>query len=482
MNKLIVKYKKIPVQLKASFWFLICSFLQQGVSVITTPIFTRIMSTAEYGRYSVFYSWQSIVTIFVSLRLYFGVYTQGLVKFEDDRKVFSSSLQGLTLTLCGGWFGIYLLFHSIINKSFSLNTKQMICMFILIWTTAVFNFWAAEQRVVFKYKKLVLISIVVAILEPVLGIIFVLNFQDKVTARILSLVVVEVSIYFSLFISQLKAGKVFYSHKYWKYALAFNIPLIPHYLSQTVLNSTDRLMINSMIGSDEAGIYSLAYSISQIMLLFNTALLQTITPWMYQKIKGKEEKKIANIAYIGLIIIGIVNLILIVLAPEAVSIFAPKTYYSAIWIIPPVSMSVYFVFAYSLFANFEFYFEKTQYITVASICAALLNIILNYIFIPQFGYYAAGYTTLVCYIVYAAMHYVFMLKINKECMNHVKVYDWKILLLISGSFVCLGFIFMFTYKKVIYRYMTVFLGVLVAIITRKKGRAKLQGLLDLKKN
>ena len=91
------KYKKMPVQVKAAFWFLICSILQKGISVITTPIFTRLLTTSEYGQFSVFNSWMSIVTVIVTLNLSAGVYTQGLIKFNDDRPVFSSTLQGITL-------------------------------------------------------------------------------------------------------------------------------------------------------------------------------------------------------------------------------------------------------------------------------------------------------------------------------------------------------------------------------------------------
>ena len=86
MALLINKYKNLPVQMKASLWFLMCAFLQKGVSFITTPIFTRLLTTSEYGQYSVFNSWYSIVTVFVSLNLYFGVYAQGLVKFENEKK------------------------------------------------------------------------------------------------------------------------------------------------------------------------------------------------------------------------------------------------------------------------------------------------------------------------------------------------------------------------------------------------------------
>ena len=108
MKKYLNIYKQMPVQMKASLWFLICSFIQKGISMITTPIFTRILTTQEYGQYSVFNAWLQILTPIVCLNLYAGVYAQGIVKFEDDRHRYSSALQGLCLTLTVLWAAIYL--------------------------------------------------------------------------------------------------------------------------------------------------------------------------------------------------------------------------------------------------------------------------------------------------------------------------------------------------------------------------------------
>ena len=157
---MIDKYKNMPVHIRASFWFLVCAFLQKGISVLTTPIFTRLLSTDEYGRFSVFNSWLSILAVFVSMNLYSGVYVQGLVKFEDSKRQFSSAMQGLSLVLTIGWVIIYLLFRDFWNELLSLTTVQMISMFLLIWTTAVFQFWAVEQRVELKYQRLVVLTLV----------------------------------------------------------------------------------------------------------------------------------------------------------------------------------------------------------------------------------------------------------------------------------------------------------------------------------
>lgn len=474
------KYKAMPVQVKASFWFLICGFLQKGVSVITTPIFTRLLSTADYGQYSVFNSWLGIVTVFVTLQLYSGVFVQGMVKFENRKTQFASSLQGLTLSLVFIWTIIYWIFRDFWNHFLGLTTVQMLAMLLMIWTTSVFNFWSVEQRVEFKYRKLVTITIFTAVFQPIVCIIFVILADDKVTARILGLVLVEIIFYTWMFFSQMIRGRKFFDREFWKYALLFNLPLIPHYLSMTVLNSSDRIMIDNMAGSDAAGIYSLAYSLSQIMTIFNTALLQTIEPWLYKKIKEKRIDDMAMVAYPAFVLIATVNILLIAFAPEIIAIFAPPSYYDAIWVVPPVAMSVYFMFSYSFFAVFEFYYEKTRYVAISTVSGATLNIILNYIFIKLFGYCAAGYTTLVCYILFALYHFYFMNKICKSKFEGISPYSIKKLIIITTIFCTLGFVLLFTYYNIIVRYAVITLFFVVAIIKRKTIVAMTHKILDAK--
>ena len=466
-KKLINKYKALPVQVKASIWFLVCAFFQKGISFITTPIFTRLLTTAEYGQYSVFLSWQSILTVFITLNISSGVYVQGLVKFEEDRRAFTSSLLGLTTTMVVAWGFVYWIFHEIFNRILSLNTLQMIAMLIIIWASAMFSFWSVDQRVDFKYGKLLVLTIVVSIINPAIGIILVSIADDNVSARIFGIAVVELIAYVGLFFSQMRKGKKFFSKKYWPYVLRFNISLLPHYLSTSVLSGADRIMIDNMVGSSEAGIYSLAYSVSMIMTMVNAALLRTIEPWLYKKIKKNRLEDISKVAYPCLLIIAVMNLLLMAFAPEIIAVFAPADYYNAIWVIPPVSMSTYFMFAYSFFATFEFYFEKTKFISIATVLGAILNIALNYIFIKAFGYYAAGYTTLFCYIIYAVCHYLFMRRICHKELNGMMVYDVRVLIAISTGFVLFGFIFLCTYNYQILRYCLLLIMLLLVILKRE---------------
>jgi O-antigen/teichoic acid export membrane protein len=162
------------------------------------------------------------------------------------------------------------------------------------------------------------------------------------------------------------------------------------------------------------------------------------------------------------------NLILIILAPEVISIFATIEYREAIYVVPPVALSVFFIFLYSFFANFEFYYKKTFFIMVSSVIGAALNIVLNYIFIQQFGYIAAAYTTLFCYMIYSFAHYIAMRAVCNKFLNGVKVYNLTILCLISLFLTVCGFGIMFTYNYPFIRYGIVTVGVVIALSNRKK--------------
>ncbi|WP_028505926.1 oligosaccharide flippase family protein [Ruminococcus sp. FC2018] len=478
----VQKYRSMPIQLRASIWFLLCSFLQKGVSMITTPVFTRIMSTKEYGQYGTFSSWLGIVTILISLNMYLGVHAQGIVKFSDEHEKFTSSIEGLTTMLASVWMIIYVLFRNFWNELLSMTTPQVLAMVVIIWSTAIFNFWANEQRLKYTYKALVIVTLLVSIIKPVFEFLLVVQSNEKVTARVLGWMIVDFAAYSWMHLFHLIKGKTFFSRKYWRYALLFSIPLIPHYLSATILNSADRIMIKEMIGEGESGIYNLAYSVAIIMTLFSTALSQTVTPWMYQKIKAKKNKEIAPIAYVSLIIIAIANLLLIVFAPEVIRVFAPKEYYEAVWIIPPVSMSCYFLFSYDLFAKYAFYYEKTKIIMLVSIIGAMMNIVLNLVFIRIFGYIAAGYTTLICYIIFASFHYLLMRYVCRNYCEKDYPYDTRIVLVISVIFILVGFFFLFLYTNTFLRYIVILLVVLTSAIFHKKIKYAVVTIVRIRKN
>ena len=487
ISKLKEKYSSMPVQVRASLWFLLCNFMQKAIGFISTPLFTRLLTEGQYGEYNVFLSWMSIVSIVITLRLSYGVFMQGLVKFEHDTKIYSSSMQGLSLTLVTAWTIIYFIFRHTINHLLNLSTLQMCFMLALIWTTEAFQFWSSEQRVKNKYRLLAALTLIVMFAQPALGMILVIlsSADHKVSARILGMLIVNVAAYTWCFFVQMKHGKKFFSRKYWLYALKFNLPLLPHYLSQTVLYGSDRIMISRYINDDAAGIYSLAYSVAMIMTMFNTTLNQVMAPWIYRKIKEKRPQDMTHVMYTAILVVAAANLILILLAPEAISIFAPPGYAGAKWVVPPVALSVFFMYMYDAFAAFQFYYEKSWFIMSASVFGALLNIALNYVFLSPrwFGmsYIAAGYTTLICYIVYSLCHYICMRWVCRKHLGGVRVYDPKVLLGVSACFVSAGLLLTLTYDVPVLRFSFLAVVLVLLFIFRAQVIAYVKKLLAMRK-
>lgn len=468
LNKFLETYKNMKVQSKAAIWYAICNVIQKGIVFLTTPIFSRLLTTEEYGIFSVFVTWQSIIIIFASLNLASGVYLRGLIKYEEDEEEFSTSLYSLFSLVFILVFALYLGLSGFWNRVFDLPTDFMICMFADMLVSTAFHFWSARQRVLYEYRQLIVVTIINAITKPLFGVIAILVFSDNIAARIYSMTIVDVACFGYFFVTMFAKKKKKISTKYWKYALVYNIPLVPHYLSQIILNQSDRVMIKKMTGASDAGIYSLAYTFASIMGVLNQAVLNSYNPWMYRQIKDKKYDEIGkySVNLLGLIALG--NLLVIIFAPELIAIMAPASYQEAVYIMPPVTMSVYFTFLYSLFSNFEFYYEKTKFMMVASVSGAALNVLLNYIFIGKFGYFAAGYTTLICYLCYCIAHYIVMrIILNKE-LNGMKIYDMRLIMGLSVGFVLCGFVFMMLYSHTLIRYCVIVL-ILCALFVKRKA-------------
>lgn len=468
VSSLLDKYKNLPLPVKASIAFVLCSFFQRGISTVTTPIFTRLLTTEQFGYYTIFNSWLEIVGVFSTLKLSGSVFTQALVKFEDRRDELTASTAGLGTVMTLIVMAIYLVFRGFFNDLMDTTTIIMGCIFLASWSTLMFELWAVQLRVQYKYRSLVALTIISSILKPVSGIVAIFCTENyKAEARIISLVAVEIVTYSWLFVLFMKRGRTFFNKNLWKYSLSLNVPLIPHYLTRVILNQSDRLMIKSMVSYDAAGIYGLAHNLSWLLTLVTSSLMNTLNPWFFQKIKEQKHEKIGPLANAVIALVGVCGLAVTAIAPEIVRFFAPKEYFEAIWVIPPLVASVFFMFIYNIFAVFEYYFEKSSFLMIASTIGGIVNIILNYFFIKQFGYIAASYTTLVCYMFYTIAHYVCMRIIVRKCMNNVKIFNAMILIGMSGIYLIISGVLMITYNYWYIRYPLVVIGLIIVFLNRK---------------
>lgn len=461
------KYNNMPEPAKAAFWFAICSIIQRGIQFIIVPLYTRLLSTIEYGNYSVFMSWVELFTVFCTLNLFYNSYNVGLTKFEKDANRFTSSLVGLSYACTFFVAVVYFIFQKDFNTYLGMTTQLCLLMFLHMFATTSYQFWMAKQRYDYKYKLVIMGTLVIAVGTPTLALCFIMFFQNNDIAVINSKIIVEILLGIPTLFIILKKGKTLVNKVYWKYGILNNIPLIPYYLSQIILNHSDRLMINSMSGSAEAGIYSVAYSAAMLLTVINTAINNAVVPWEFKKLKVKDISGIYNITFSLMVLVMAMNALLIALAPEAMYILASKEYQAAIWIIPPVSCSAFLLFVSQEFINIEFYFEENKFAAYSSVSVAILNVILNYFCIPKFGYIAAGYTTLICYIVFTLIHYYVMRRVCKRNLGDIRIWKAKNILLLSVGLIIFSIFMLINYRRYIIRYIFVLVIAGIVFLKRK---------------
>ena len=476
MGRLIGSWNKMPLTVKVSTAYAFCSILQKGLSFITLPLFTRLLTTAQYGQVTIYGSWQGILTIFLTLNLAYGSFSTAMIKFEDDREGYISAVEGISVVLTVLFFIAYLPFHTQWNKLFELPTYIVCIMVAEILAANAIYIWNGKKRFEFKYKAVIAVTLAMSVLSPIIQYILVISNDEKGYARIIGAALVTIAVGGCFFAYNALKGKIFYKKSYWKYALGFNIPLLAYYLSQIIFNQSDRIMISHMVGKEKAAIYGVAYSLAMVLSFVLNAINNAYVPWLYGRIKkGKtiDNKKIslAIAAVMALLLLAIIWF-----APEIIRIMAGRKYAEAVYVVPPVAISLLLLFYSQLFINVEFYYEEKKKLIWASIVAAIVNLVLNVIFISRFGFIAAAYTTLASYILFALCNYMAMKSMLKEKSVPDEGFNYKALAILLMLFISLSYIGVVAYKFLAAR-IVVAAMTLAVMIAKRNSFARLLRML-----
>lgn len=456
ITKLVDKYNLITKPAKASIWFVMCYVIQRGLQFLSMPIFTRIMSQEDYGIYSVFLSWFNVVCIFTSLNIYSGTFNKAMVKYEEKRNEYISSVQSLT-TLTTLLFAVFIIiFRDYISSVTGFSNVLMLLMIIHLFFFPTLQYWSQELRFRYEYKPLVIVTVFNSVLSTVLGIIVVSFTNDKSTSLIGVVVGVQAIICVCIYLHLWKKGRCIFNKEYWRWSIGLAVPLVPHYLSEVLLSHSDRLMISRMCGNAEAGIYNIVYQISMVMTIIRTGINGAFAPWLYYSIKNRKYEDICRVTKGLTIMMAIMSAFFMIIGPEILKIAAPVSYYEAVIDIPAIMMGGFFIYVYVLFVYVETYYEEKNYVSIASILSTILNVILNWMFIPRYGYLIAGYTTMFSYMAMSIMHFVFLKKVSKRHIEINVLFDYKFILIVSILVILFGFITIKLYNFTILRYVLIF--------------------------
>ncbi len=398
---------------KASIFYLFGNLFTKGISFLTVPIFTRLLTTSDYGVVTTYNSWIAIISMVIGFALHMSI----RAAFVDYRDVYDDFVSVTTTFTIES--GLVLTAIVCLLSNFTVQNMSVVLIFLCMLqglSDALIQNYSMYLMMQYRYKFRTVLMVLPNLLAAMISI-FVIKFVLKhqlYLGRIIPTALVNVFFGVIIIILVYRKSRALFNYSYLKYGLSISAPLVLHGIALNILSQSDRIMITSLANVSQTGIYSLIYNFGMLATVITTALDGIWVPWFTQKYQNNNREDINNkvLDYVHLITYAMIGLLLV--GPEVVKFLAPHKYWAGITIIPPIVLANYIIFIYTLYVNVEHYHKKTLYITINTIIAAISNLILNFIFIPHFGYVAAAYTTLVSYGIALLFHARYSRKLDKE--------------------------------------------------------------------
>lgn len=452
---------------KAGFWYIIGNLLLKGVVFFSLPIFTRILSTSDFGIYNAYMAYEGIIAAIVGLGIY-GSIKNAKFDFKYNFEEYISSSLFLSMCVFATITVLINVLYPVIADILGFSRFITNCLLFQSFGASFIQFYGAKLNIEFKYKSYLMISIfnsIGSVLLSVLLILFVFP-HERYVGRILGSMIPPVLVLLFVGGYIIKKEKCLYNRNYWKYVKLVSLPLVPHVVSQSILSQFDRIMIRDMIGASEAGIYSYMYTICTITYVICISLDNAWTPWLFYKINEHEEREIkeASSKYVDLF--AFITIAFVCVMPEVAKILAASDYWSGLDLLMPLSLANFSIFLYFMPVSLEYYNKKTSLISLGTIAAAITNLVLNYVAIQMFGYKAAAYTTAISYFLLFIFHSIISMRFGYSKIFNLR-HIFKRLILVFFSIVIFGAIYRFAYLSLVMRYFALILLIVFVYKNRK---------------
>lgn len=370
------------------------------------PLYTSLLSAKEYGIVDLLNTFVALIIPIVFLQMDQAVF-RFLIDVRDNKKEKTKIISTVFCTIAIQlliYILIYLIFGRFIHNEYKhflvLNVIAIMLSSILLQISR-----GIGDNLIYSIG-----SLISGLGTIILNVIFIagmnLGANGMLLATLIANIICSIFVFFKLKIySFIKFS--FFNKNVQKEILKYSIPLIPNQLSWWIVNTSDRVIITSLLGIASNGIYSAASKISSILItifnIFNMTWSESTALHFKDSDNSEYFSKITNMTinfftYICLIIISIMPLIFKYLITGA-------EYSDAYFHIPILLLSTIFSISVSLFGSIYVALKKTKEIAKTSFYAAIINILINFIFIEYIGLYAASISTLVSYFAMAIYRY-----------------------------------------------------------------------------
>lgn len=367
----------------------------------TVAVLTRILSTEDYGVFTVFQAMANFVAAIASLNFQVAAnryHLEGTSDFPSFARTTSSFLLLVNAVLVALAWVLKAPAAERLNLDgqvlfFAVLVGALRVPWLMVWKVLVAQMRSRRVTFVSGLRDLSLF------LGTVSGAWLLADGGAPLRGALLGVAAasVVVAVPTSLWLLRASSGGTL-ERAHLRYALQFGLPLIPSAVATTALNLLDRVVILDALGPVQTGIYSFAYNIGQVMNLAVLASAQAIGPVF---IRLREQRAFDAIeqawrrvnAPLLALSIG-----LVVFAPEAAILLGDEEYRAGLSIVPWVALG-YLARAYAaLFSQYAIYVNRTGIHAGGIVLAAVLNGALNVWLVPRYGIDAAAITTFVSFL------------------------------------------------------------------------------------
>lgn len=458
---------------KAGLWYTIGNIALKGCAFLTLPVFTRLLSTSDFGVYNAYIAYEQIFTAILGVGFY-GTIKNAKLDFKENFKKYLSSIVFLSVL-------IFIFITAAANVAYPIYCNELDfsrfvtnCLLFQSFGAYMLYLYGVKLNAEFRYRSFLIMSSINVLANTVLSIILILFVfpNERYLGRILGSAIPLIGIGVALCFLIWRNGRTLYNKAYWKYGLAIGLPLLPHVISQSLLSQVDRIMIKDMVGSSEAGIYSYIYTICTILYIVGNSMENAWSPWVFYTLDSGDKKRIERAGKDYVMVFALLTIGFFCVMPEVTKIMAGSNYWGGISLIIPLTFGNFFVFMYGLPVNIEYYHKKTGFISLGTILAAGLNAVLNYFGIILFGYQVAAYTTFLSYGMLFLFHWFIA---NKYGVS--ELYSFKFLLNRTALVLILGFVVLLTDGFMVFNFILRYMLIILILIWFYKHRQMLVGAL-----
>ncbi|MFA5005848.1 MAG: oligosaccharide flippase family protein [Candidatus Izemoplasmatales bacterium] len=396
--------KNATLAIKITTFYLIANIFEKAIDFFLLPVFTSVLSPADYGIVSTYLSYVSIFSVFISLSLGSSV-RFAVIDYKDKLDSYVSSLVTLQIIIAL----LVSVVVGIISKFFLPDEYHILTIFCLLhaFFGCIISMVSLRYMVEMKYVKRSMLLIMPNLLAIPLSIMLIRIYPTiPYMGRIVGILSTIGFVGFIYTIILLLRGKQLVSLANWKYAIKYSLPLVFHGLTLVLLNQIDRTMLTSIRGVSDTGIYSVACSFGSIAFAFTTAMENTWIPWFYRMAQKGDYIQINKYSKIYTWTCVLLSCGIIFLSPEVVKVFINDAYWPAIGVIPFLVGGTFFKAVSGLPINAMYYTKKTRMIAASSLLALVVTLLLNYMLIPKFGAIGAAISSAIAYMVLFIMQSV----------------------------------------------------------------------------